>query len=98
MKFQVVHTNDLHNRLPRQTLEAVRKPGALLLDSGDAIRGSNWVYAKREPILEEMRESGYQAMAMGNREFHYLRSILRGRFKQAGFPILSANVVDLRKQ
>lgn len=98
MTFQIIHTNDLHNHFPDKALKRIHQPGALILDSGDAIAGSNLVYRKREPILRQMREFGYHAMALGNREFHYVRSVMARRFQEAQFPILSANVVDLRKQ
>ena len=42
-----------------------------------------------------MKELGYHAMAMGNREFHYIRSIMKWRRDETGFPILSANLFDM---
>ncbi len=98
MKVHLVHTNDLHDRFPLKLLESLTKKETLLLDSGDAIGGSNLVYRFREPILEKMNQIGYRAMAMGNREFHYSRKVLSKRLAAAQFPILSANVVDLRNQ
>lgn len=98
MKFQVLHTNDLHNHFPGQTIQRLIQKPFLLLDSGDALGGSNTVFRFKEPIIQAMRETGYHAMAMGNREFHYIRGILAGRMRKAGFPILAANVTDLRKK
>ena len=98
MKFQVLHTNDMHDHFPGKLLSSLKQPGGLILDSGDALAGSNTVFRRNEPILEKMRSFGYHAMAMGNREFHYLRRVLRRRFDAAQFPIVSSNVVDLRKQ
>jgi 2',3'-cyclic-nucleotide 2'-phosphodiesterase (5'-nucleotidase family) len=96
MKLHLVHTNDMHNNFPEKALKKVLRKNSILLDSGDAISGSNTVFKFCEPILGKMGEAGYVAMAMGNREFHYLRSILRLRQKEARFPILCANLVDLR--
>lgn len=39
-----------------------------------------------------MTELGYAAMALGNREFHVFPSWLRNKTRQAGFPVLAANV------
>ena len=46
-------------------------PG-LLVDCGDALRGSQTVYHRREPIVDEIDAAGYDVQAIGNREFHYL--------------------------
>lgn len=73
-----------------------KPPVCLALDAGDAVRGSNTVFRRREPILERMSRLGYAAQAMGNREFHYLRSVQRQRSRQRAFPLLAANLVDLR--
>ena len=98
MTLRLVHTNDLHDRFPEKTVKKLAGGDTLLLDSGDAIGGSNTAFRLREPILARMREAGYAAMAMGNREFHYLRGVLAGRQRAAGFPILAANLSDLRKK
>ena len=93
----VYHTSDMHNHtavldmLHRQSLP---EP-SLLLDAGDAIRGSNTKFHWSEPILTRMRRSGYRAMTMGNREQHYLRFVQKLRAQERGFPILAANLIDL---
>lgn len=94
----VYHTNDMHNRRAMFPLLATlrRAPNSLLLDSGDAIGGSNTVFKFREPILAAMCEAGYDAMALGNREFHYLRGVIMRRHRQVNFPFLCANVEDTR--
>lgn len=96
----LLHTNDMHDR--RRVfpfLEAYpRERPTLLVDAGDAIRGSNTVFHFREPILGLMSRVGYDAMAMGNREFHYLRGALNRRVNQVGFPFLCANVRDVRNK
>lgn len=96
----VFHTNDFHNHFPEREMREVLshekgvKPGhpTLLVDSGDAIAGSNTLFFWNEPVLAKMREMGYDAMAMGNRELHYVRPILARRVTQMGFPLLCANV------
>ena len=40
---------------------------------------------------------GTGVQAMGNREFHYLRRVLTHRQAQRRFPILAANLEDLRR-
>ncbi|MBI2263688.1 MAG: metallophosphatase [Armatimonadetes bacterium] len=92
----ILHTNDLHNSWGDSLGEEIRRNGHhLLVDSGDAIAGSNSVFRMREPILDTMSAAGYAAMAVGNREFHYFREVLARRASQVNFPFLSANIVDL---
>lgn len=95
----IYHTNDMHGRpgALERLEEEERSDPHLLLDAGDAISGSNTVFRRREPVLERMSRLGYHAMAMGNREFHYLRAVHRLRRGQRQFPLLAANLVDLRR-
>lgn len=95
MKLHIIHTNDLHNHFPEKTIHQILQKDSLLFDSGDAIQGSNLIYHFKEPILHKMKKMGYTAMAMGNREFHYLRGCLKKRFQESSFPILAANLLDL---
>ncbi len=99
-RLTVFYTNDMHGRHEvLDLLEARDRPsGSILLDAGDAISGSNTVFRLAEPILERMSRVGYTAMAMGNREFHYLRGIHQRRKAQRSFPILAANLQDLRAE
>lgn len=92
-ELTIYHTNDMHNRLPGDFVFP-RKPD-LIMDAGDAIGGSNTLFRLHEPVLCKMRDLGYDCMAMGNREFHYIRSIMKKRRKETGFPVLSANLLDL---
>lgn len=93
----IFHTNDLHNRKSVFSYlgSVKREQNILFLDGGDAIGGSNTLFHLNEPILKEMSRVGYNAMAMGNREFNYLRFVLRQRYRSVNFPILSANLRDL---
>lgn len=94
----VYHSNDVHGQQDLlDLLEARgREADSLLVDVGDAIEGSNTAFRLSEPILARMGRLGYAAMAMGNREFHYLRAVLRMRRSQRTFPCLAANLEDLR--
>ncbi len=92
-RLVICHTNDIHNHLPEDFSGFGEFD--LLLDAGDAISGSNTAFHFREPVLRRMKLLGYNAMAMGNREFHYIRSIMKWRREEAGFPILSANLFDI---
>ncbi len=97
-RLTVYHTNDMHGHQDVLTLleSLEREPSSLLVDGGDALTGSNTVFRLAEPILERMSRLHYQAMAMGNREFHYLRSVHKRRSAQRSFPLLAANLEDLR--
>jgi len=94
----VYHSNDMHGR--HEVLDLLesqdRQAASILLDGGDAISGSNTLFHLDEPILERMSRVGYAAMAMGNREFHYFRGIHQRRKAQRSFPVLAANLQDLR--
>lgn len=94
----IYHTGDLHNHISalKRLSSFISEKSYLLVDSGDAIGGSNTIFSISEPILEFMKQTGYSAMTIGNREFNYIRSIMKKRILQAGFPMLSANLEDLR--
>lgn len=97
-ELTLLHTNDLHDRRAVfPVLEQYpRDRSTLLVDAGDAIRGSNTVFRLHEPILDAMSRVGYDAMTFGNREFNYLRGVLNRRHAQVTFPFVCANVRDLR--
>ncbi len=96
--IRVYHTSDLHDRRhvakPLRRLRAER-PG-LLVDCGDALRGSQTVYYRREPIVAELDAAGYDLSALGNREFHYLFGALGARVRKMHHPVVCANLVDVR--
>ncbi|PZR59615.1 MAG: hypothetical protein DLM50_00450 [Candidatus Meridianibacter frigidus] len=94
----IYHTSDLHDhRGIAQPLQALRAaaPG-LLLDCGDALRGSQTVYHRSEPIIAEMDAAKYDAQAAGNREFHYLFGAMAARARQMHHPLICTNVVDIK--
>lgn len=96
--IRIYHTSDLHDHrgiAPR--LKAMRRtqPG-LLFDCGDSLRGSQTMYYGNEPILAEMDSAGYDAQAVGNREFHYLFGLLRARAERMRHPLVCSNLVDVK--
>ena len=96
--LRIYHTSDLHDRrgfVPR--LHALRKerPG-LLFDCGDSLRGSQTVYHRTEPIIGEIDAAGYDAQAIGNREFHYLFPLLAARAKKMRHRLVCTNLVDTK--
>ncbi len=94
--MHLLYTNDLHHQsAPLELLPSLRRPESVFLDGGDAIAGSNTAFCWNEPRLSQLRQLGCAAMAMGNREFHYLRWLLRWREQERQFPLLAANLVDL---
>lgn len=98
--MRIYHTSDLHDRrhiaAPIAALRAAR-PG-VYADCGDALRGSQTVYHRREPILAELDAAHVDVQAMGNREFHYLLGAVRARRAQMHHPLVCANLIDLRER
>ncbi len=97
-RVTIFHTSDLHNKL---TLEMAQRlhdlkeahPDSLMFDSGDAIWSGNIYWRPGgEPILDLMNSVPYDALCMGNREYHFLESGLVSKTSRANFPILSANL------
>lgn len=94
----ILHTNDLHGKLAARIAEIIAREKAsagrcLLLDGGDAVSSGNVYYRPGgEPVLARMTDLGYDAMVMGNREFHFLEAGLKSKVKLARFPILCANI------
>lgn len=96
--MRIYHTSDLHdNRGIVSPLTAIRTahPG-LLFDCGDSLRGSQTVYHRTEPIIAEIDAAHYDAQAIGNREFHYLYSLLGARAAQMKHPLVCSNLVDTK--
>lgn len=94
----IYHTSDLHDhRGIAKPLAALRanEPG-LLFDCGDSLRGSQTVYHRREPIIDEIDAAGYDAQAMGNREFHYVFAAVARRLKMMRHPVVCSNLIDTR--
>ena len=96
--IRVYHTSDLHDRRgivsPLRALRE-RDPG-VLVDCGDSLRGSQTVFYRREPIIAEIDEAGYDLQAMGNREFNYVYGVVCARVQQMHHPFICSNLIDLR--
>ncbi|MBM6550562.1 bifunctional UDP-sugar hydrolase/5'-nucleotidase UshA [Marinomonas ostreistagni] len=68
---------------------------SLLLSGGDVNTGvpeSDLLHA--EPDFKGMKALGYDAMALGNHEFDNPVDVLKQQQQWAGFPFLSANILD----
>jgi 2',3'-cyclic-nucleotide 2'-phosphodiesterase (5'-nucleotidase family) len=94
----ILHTNDFHDRLTPARAALIGKAKraeerVLLLDAGDAIRAGNigWTPGG-EPILRLMTQAGYDAMCVGNREFHLKARVFPNKIADAGFPVISASI------
>jgi 2',3'-cyclic-nucleotide 2'-phosphodiesterase (5'-nucleotidase family) len=98
--LHILHTNDFHNSFGdegevrlRKAIADLKEAPYLLLDAGDAIKAGNvGVNPFGEPVLDRMSDLGYDAMTMGNREFHVLQAALETKINRARFPILCANM------
>jgi 2',3'-cyclic-nucleotide 2'-phosphodiesterase (5'-nucleotidase family) len=94
--IRIYHTSDLHDHrhivAPLARLRAAL-PG-LLVDCGDALRGSQTVFWRSEPIAGVLNAAHYDLQAMGNREFNYLFAVVRARIAQLRHPVLCANLID----
>lgn len=76
----------------RRLRQAVGAQG-LLVDAGDAVASGNVTFRPwGETILKTMNYIGYDAMTVGNREFHVSRMGFHCKVGLAQFPILCANV------
>jgi 2',3'-cyclic-nucleotide 2'-phosphodiesterase (5'-nucleotidase family) len=98
--IRIYHTSDLHDRrgiAPRLRALRDKRPG-LLFDCGDSLRGSQTVYHRDEPIVREMDAAGYDAQAIGNREFHYLFALLQARASRMHHPLVCTNLVDTKRR
>lgn len=97
-RVTVFHTSDMHNKLTADLAERLRDlvqshPNSLMLDSGDAIWSGNIYWRPGgEPILDLMNSVPYDAMCMGNREFHFLQRGLKAKTARAKFPVVSSNL------
>jgi len=70
--------------------ERAQSPNVLVLDAGNAFFGEE---ARGRLILEAMNAMGYDAMAIGDRDFWFGVGGLRKLMAEAKFPFLSANIV-----
>ncbi|MDQ6780776.1 MAG: hypothetical protein M3Z37_06450 [Candidatus Eremiobacteraeota bacterium] len=93
----VFQTADIHSRRGfGGRVARLATLGSLLVDCGDALAGSSTLYQTREPVADELNAAPYQAIAVGNREFHYAYGALRRRAQMLRAPLLCSNLIDLR--
>ena len=83
--------------------QQAENPNTILVDCGDTIQGEpiNYVHnvLRRdlpEPSIAIMNALGYAAMAVGNHEYNFGMDVLRSAEKEAKFPFLSANTMDVQ--
>jgi 2',3'-cyclic-nucleotide 2'-phosphodiesterase (5'-nucleotidase family) len=98
--IRIYHTSDLHDRrgIAQPLRELRREHPGLLFDCGDSLRGSQSLYYRNEPIIAEMDAAGYDAQAVGNREFHYFFPALQARASRMRHPLVCTNLEDTRER
>lgn len=97
-RITIFHTSDMHNKLNAETAARLHDlksaiSESIMLDSGDAIWSGNIYWRPGgEPALDLMNCVPYDALAMGNREFHFMGIGVNSKTARADFPILSTNI------
>lgn len=98
-RIVIYHTSDIHARRGfGGRLASLVEPGALLVDSGDALAGSSVFYVRNEGVATDLARAGYAALAVGNREFHYAHRLFLARARMLPAPLVCSNVIDLRQR
>lgn len=109
-EVSIISVNDFHGNLMENdhapglaklasALKAEQKkaPGeTILLSAGDMFQGeieSNITLGA--PVIEGMNALEFSAMCLGNHEFDWGMETLQSRCKEAMFPFLAANIVDV---
>ena len=103
-KTVILHTNDVHGAIAGYAYITALKAdyeakGAevILVDAGDYSQGTSYVsVTKGLDAIEMMNAAGYDAATPGNHEFDYGMDRAKAIMKEADFPYLSCNWVDLR--
>ena len=106
----ILYTNDVHTYIDKQAPELTYAAIAalkqsyqnagkkvLLVDAGDHVQGT--AYGSMDQgasIIELMNAAGYDATTPGNHEFDYGMDRAKELMRDADFPYLSCNWVDLR--
>ena len=106
----ILYTNDVHTYIDKKSPEltyaaiaALKKSyedagqNVLLVDAGDHIQGTAYgSMDDGETIIKLMNEAGYDLATPGNHEFDYGMARAKAAMKEADFPYISCNWVDLR--
>lgn len=97
MRIALLHTNDAHNRWNETFVARLRElkvqHNALLLDSGDCIRSGNiGIPLRSETAWAWMHQASYDAITIGNREFHITAGGFLAKTRGAPCPLLCANI------
>ena len=106
----ILYTNDVHTYIdkqsPKLTYAAIADlkqsyqdagKDVLLVDAGDHVQGT--AYGSMDEgasIIKLMNAAGYDVATPGNHEFDYSMDRAKAIMKEADFPYLSCNWVDLR--
>ena len=106
----ILYTNDVHTYIDKQSpkltyaaiadlKQSYQNAGkdVLLVDAGDHVQGT--AYGSMDEgasIIKLMNAAGYDAATPGNHEFDYGMDRAKAIMKEADFPYLSCNWVDLR--
>ena len=106
----ILYTNDVHTYIDKKSPEltyaaiaALKQSymdagqNVLLVDAGDHIQGTAYgSMDKGETIIKLMSDAGYDLATPGNHEFDYGMERAKEAMKEASFPYVSCNWVDLR--
>ena len=106
----ILYTNDVHTYIDKQAPELTYAAIAalkqsyqnagkkvLLVDAGDHVQGTAYgTMDQGASIIELMNAAGYDAATPGNHEFDYGMDRAKELMRDADFPYLSCNWVDLR--
>ena len=106
----ILYTNDVHTYIDKQSpkltyaaiadlKQSYQNAGkdVLLVDVGDHVQGT--AYGSMDEgasIIKLMNAAGYDVATPGNHEFDYGMDLAKAIMKEADFPYLSCNWVDLR--
>ena len=110
-EITILYTNDVHTYIDHKSPEltyasiaALKKSyeeqgkNVLLVDAGDHIQGT--AYGSMDDgatIIRLMNEAGYDLATPGNHEFDYGMDRAKMVLKEADFPYVSCNWIDLRR-
>ena len=106
----ILYTNDVHTYIDKQSpkltyaaiadlKQSYQNAGkdVLLVDAGDHVQGTAYgSMVEGASIIKLMNAAGYDVATPGNHEFDYGMDRAKAIMKEADFPYLSCNWVDLR--